>query len=1257
MSETTKKPVKIRKTKRKVVKRTCDELKAANISPDIGNEEFQELLKCVSSENTRDFEEGKAQPFTYLYPQKDDPSFNVKLAQKKEFYDTRYEEKTRFDFDNIKEVSQRLCDNTEFELEPHQMFVRNFMSFQTPYNSLLLYHGLGTGKTCSAISVAEEMRTYLNQLGITKRIIIVASPAVQKNFRIQMFDESKLKEVDGLWNIKACVGNKFVKEINPMNMRGLSRDRVIRQIKKIINQSYRFQGYSMFSNYIGRIIDKNVRDGDSDEVRERKQRRSLQKEFSGRMIVIDEVHNIRISDDGNVKQSSENLLKLVSYADNIKLLLLSATPMFNSYKEVIWLLNLMNLNDKRFPISESEVFDKNGNFKVDKKGNEVGKDLLIQKSVGYISYVRGENPFTFPYRIWPKVARNPNSLFMLQKDGIWDYPDIQINGGAIVEPIQLLDLTITDIGTYQGMAYDIIVDFLKERHESLSDPRKGLPYPVLDAPLQALNMIYPHAGLNEDEGSNDAIVPLLYGGKGLEQVMIYDGLKKTGFRYRDATLTNFGRIFSLDNIGEYSGKIKYICERVKKSAGIVFIYSQFIDGGVVPLALTLEEMGITRYGSKTSSLFKTDAEHPIPQIDALTLKEREEGKPFHPAKYTMITGDRSLTPDVEYALKAVTDPTNAKGEKVKVVIVSRAGSEGLDFKNIRQMHILDPWYNLNRQEQIIGRGVRNLSHCSLPYEERNVEIYLYGTRLAETHVEAVDLYVYRLAERKARKIGRVSRVLKENAVDCLLNRKGLDFTEAIVDKTVQQRLSTGNIIEYSIGDRENSAICDFSTCNYKCNGAGIPIDGTNQDTYNETFIVMNLDKILQRVRLLFKERYIYRRHELMAGITALKRYPQDQIYTALTSLINDKNEYITDVLGRLGHLVNVGEYYMFQPLELSNEHISRFERVHPIDFKRPVLTFNLPDHVIGKVAGDEADATKELSTKQLITSLKVTLETLLNPAVIGSEAKEDWAAAAAWAISSLVKYNGVDKSDLVFMAMSHILDSLPYNEKQALLSSVYFKEDLDELEKMIKRFFEQFVITGGGATGIVISDFRQSASDKEPYRVLILEGDKWVGGREARKAVKWWARALTEKFIVRNLEEINEVLGFMTHFKGTHIVFKTKRISLSVAGRASKGQRCDRGESKKVLTERINGILGPRNGKKKYILDKSTITEIYGRKGREITQVPEGNPRGDVKVNTLQLCAEAELLFRYFDQTRRNGLRWFFSSVAASINGIETLGR
>ena len=160
--------------------------------------------------------------YEYLYPTLDDPLFNKKITERQEFYDTRYIAQKG----DIRVEGDKLC-NAEFELAPHQMFVRNFMSFQTPYNSLLLYHGLGSGKTCSAISVAEEMRDYMKQMGISQRILVVASPNVQDNFKLQLFDERKLEQVDGLWNIRACTGNKFLKEINPMSMKGVSKDRLL----------------------------------------------------------------------------------------------------------------------------------------------------------------------------------------------------------------------------------------------------------------------------------------------------------------------------------------------------------------------------------------------------------------------------------------------------------------------------------------------------------------------------------------------------------------------------------------------------------------------------------------------------------------------------------------------------------------------------------------------------------------------------------------------------------------------------------------------------------------------------------------------------------------------------------------------------------------------------------------------------------------------------------------------------------------------
>ena len=53
------------------------------------------------------------------------------------------------------------------------------------------------------------MREFLKQIGITQRIIVVASQNVQDNFKLQLFDKNKLKLVDGYWNIRSCVGQRL----------------------------------------------------------------------------------------------------------------------------------------------------------------------------------------------------------------------------------------------------------------------------------------------------------------------------------------------------------------------------------------------------------------------------------------------------------------------------------------------------------------------------------------------------------------------------------------------------------------------------------------------------------------------------------------------------------------------------------------------------------------------------------------------------------------------------------------------------------------------------------------------------------------------------------------------------------------------------------------------------------------------------------------------------------------------------------------
>ena len=384
--------------------------------------------KILLKQEEKEYEgaEGKGTEGVELYPTLNDPNFVLKIAEKKEFNDYQYDGDIP---DTLKEFKQHIDDlsKADFELSPHQTFVKNFMSFQTPYNSLLLYHGLGTGKTLSAIGIAEETRVYLKQMGINKRIIIVASENVQDNFRLQIFDERKLTYEDGAWKIPGYIGMKLLKEVDPMNMIGSGDDnknKIVIKVRHIINTSYIFMGYLQLANYIIKIAKNIKKHDDKDDSKELLREKievnnsvvsRLRNEFNDRLIIIDEVHNINTDDNKKNKKASHNLELLVSIAQNMRLLFLSATPMFNSYREIIWLINIMNMNDQRGRITAGEIFDEDGKFK------DGGEELLVRKINGYISYVRGENPYTFPYRVYPQVFDKAKTFPQVE------YPEYQLN--------------------------------------------------------------------------------------------------------------------------------------------------------------------------------------------------------------------------------------------------------------------------------------------------------------------------------------------------------------------------------------------------------------------------------------------------------------------------------------------------------------------------------------------------------------------------------------------------------------------------------------------------------------------------------------------------------------------------------------------------------------------------------------------------------------------------------------------------------------
>ena len=117
----------------------------------------------------------------YLYPHISDPNFSLKIANKKEFSKTNYPFYESKDIEEFKEKSNSLMKG-KMIFSPHQIFVRNFLSSSTPYNSLLLFHGLGSGKTCSAITICEEYRKYNKYSPLFKKILTLELELLLKEF-------------------------------------------------------------------------------------------------------------------------------------------------------------------------------------------------------------------------------------------------------------------------------------------------------------------------------------------------------------------------------------------------------------------------------------------------------------------------------------------------------------------------------------------------------------------------------------------------------------------------------------------------------------------------------------------------------------------------------------------------------------------------------------------------------------------------------------------------------------------------------------------------------------------------------------------------------------------------------------------------------------------------------------------------------------------------------------------------------------------
>ena len=318
------------------------------------------------------------------------------------------------------EIKKSKTDSARLSLFPHQQIVKDYLNMYTPYRGLLLFHGLGSGKTCSSIAIAEGLKT-------EKQIIIMTPASLQVNYRndlkkcgdefykrnqhwefisVREVPESersaKIAQLAAILNISTDMvkengGAWMINVKNTKNnfpdLSNEERQQLEAQLDVMIEAKYKFINYNGLNrNKIAELTNNGKTNP-----------------FDNAVVIIDEAHRIvnsisnqlknlkpTKSDDKKAKALiSIQLYKYLQNADNAKIILLTGTPIINYPNELAILFNILRGYIKtwsfKLTVDKDQRFDESSIIAMLKKYNIANYD--------YVKYTPSTQTMT--------VTRNP----------------------------------------------------------------------------------------------------------------------------------------------------------------------------------------------------------------------------------------------------------------------------------------------------------------------------------------------------------------------------------------------------------------------------------------------------------------------------------------------------------------------------------------------------------------------------------------------------------------------------------------------------------------------------------------------------------------------------------------------------------------------------------------------------------------------------------------------------------------------------------
>jgi len=267
------------------------------------------------------------------------------------------------------------------------------------------------------------------------------------------------------------------------------------------------------------------------------------------------------------------------------------------------------------------------------------------------------------------------------------------------------------------------------------------------------------------------------------------------------------------NLANYSPKFFHMANNVldENNIGLHLVYSQFRTAeGIGIFSLVLEANGFARFSIKKNAA----------GVWEMAILESDMGKPMY-ALYTgtetseekeiirhIYNGEWDQIPDSISSVLKEKYNNNHMGEVIKVLMITSSGSEGINLRNTRYVHIMEPYWHPVRSEQVIGRARRICSHKDLPRELQTVKVFEYLMIFSKTSPnqllssDAVELkikdlskrtpkvpittdeYLYEISEIKSNLTTQLTDVIKESAFDCYIysNGKCVNFGNTTKDK-------------------------------------------------------------------------------------------------------------------------------------------------------------------------------------------------------------------------------------------------------------------------------------------------------------------------------------------------------------------------------------------------------------------------------------------------------------------------------------------